>query len=246
VAGVDSIVSALKDLYVFQRSLADGIPVASEIAKLNGAKGPAKRYGGYAYGGQIGGWSPHSRADNIPAMLTADEWVHPVDAVDYYGPQIMGAIQHRKVPREILSGFASGQLGKMGDLPLGLAAGGPVAPIDTSSLWRFVATMAHTRIPSKSEVAAKVPIGSGPGGAFVRAQNGKPYIWADAGPDGYDCSRHRQRGVQRAARPEPVQSHIFSTGSLPGRGSPSPASAGRSRRPGPTRASRRRRRRPAT
>jgi hypothetical protein len=215
VAGVDSIVSALKDLYVFQRSLADGIPVASEIAKLNGARGPAKRYGGYAYGGQIGGWSPHSRADNIPTLLTAKEWVHPVDAVDYYGTGAMSAIQHKRVPREILSGFASGQLGKMGDLPLGLAAGGPVAPIDTSSLWRFVATMAHTRIPSKSEVAAKVPIGSGPGGAFVRAQNGKPYIWADAGPDGYDCSGIVS-AVYNVLHGRSPYSHIFSTGSLPG------------------------------
>jgi hypothetical protein len=97
----------------------------------------------------------------------------------------------------------------MGDLPLGLAAGGQVAPIDTSSLWRFVATMAHTRIPSKSEVAAKVPIGSGPGGAFVRAQNGKPYIWASARPGRLRLLRHRVRGLQRAARPEPVQPHVL-------------------------------------
>lgn len=215
VAGVDQIVGALKDLYVFQRSLADGIPVASEIAKLNEKKGPAKRYGGFAEGGQIGGWSPHARADNIPAMLTAKEWVHPVDAVDYYGPQIMGAIQHRQVPREVLAGFASGRLGKMGDLPV-FASGGLVAPIDTSSLWKFVATMAHTRIPSKSEVASKVPIGAGPAGAFVRAQNGKPYIWADAGPDGYDCSGIVS-AVYNVLHGKSPYSHTFSTGSLPGR-----------------------------
>jgi hypothetical protein len=225
VAGVDSIVSALKDLYVFQRSLADGIPVASEIAKLNGQKGPAKRYGGYADGGQIGGWSPHSRADNIPAMLTANEWVHPVDAVDYYGPQIMGAIQHRQVPREILAGFASGKLGKLGDLPLGLAGGGLVAPIDTSALWRFVGNMSHTRIPSRAEVEAKVPIGSGPGGAFARSQNGKPYIWADAGPDGYDCSGIVS-AVYNVLHGRSPYTHTFSTGSLPGPWFPKPGIGG--------------------
>jgi hypothetical protein len=214
VAGVDSIASALKDLYVFQRSLADGIPIASEVAKLKGEKGPAKKYGGYAAGGQIGGWSPHSRADNIPAMLTAKEWVHPVDAVDYYGEQIMGAIQHRQVPREVLAGFARGQLGKMGDLPLGLAGGGQVAPIDTSTLWRFIGNMGHTRIPSKSEVASKVPAG-GAAGPFLRAQDGKPYIWASAGPKGYDCSGIVS-AVYNLLHGRNPYSHTFSTGSLPG------------------------------
>jgi hypothetical protein len=215
VAGVDQIVSSLKDLYVFQRSLADGIPIASEVAKLNEKKGPAKRYGGYAYGGQIGGWSPNSRADNIPAMLTANEWVHPVDAVDYYGAQAMSAIQHKQVPREVLTGFASGRLGKMGDLPLGLAAGGQVAPIDTSALWRFVATMRNTRIPSKAEVASKVP-GGGAAGPFLRAQDGKPYIWASAGPHGYDCSGIVS-AVYNLLHGKNPYSHTFSTGSLPGR-----------------------------
>lgn len=214
VAGVDQIISALKDLYVFQRSLADGIPLASEIAKLNEKAGPAKRYGGFADGGQIGGWSPHSKADNIPAMLTAREWVHPVDAVDYYGSNIMGAIQHRKVPRELLAGFASGPLGKLGDLPL-FAAGGQVAPIDTSTLMRFMVNASRTRVPSKKEVAAKVPIGAGPGGAFVRAQNGKPYIWAEAGPDGYDCSGIAS-AVWNVLHGKYPYNHTFSTASLPG------------------------------
>ena len=215
VRGVDGIISALKDLYVFQRSLADGIPLASEIAKLNEKAGPARRYGGFADGGQIGGWSPHPKADNIPAMLTANEWVHPVDAVDYYGPQVMSAIQHRQVPREVLTGFARGQLGKMGDLPLGLAAGGQVAPIDTSTLWRFVTTAARTRIPSRAQVESKVPAG-GAAGPFLRAQNGKPYIWAAAGPDGYDCSGIAS-AVYNLLHGRNPYNHIFSTASLPGK-----------------------------
>jgi hypothetical protein len=50
---------------------------------------------------------------------------------------------------------------------------------------------------------------------FVQSQAGKPYIWADAGPDGYDCS-----GIVSAAynilRGKSPYSHTFSTGSLPG------------------------------
>lgn len=51
--------------------------------------------------------------------------------------------------------------------------------------------------------------------AFVQSQAGKPYIWADAGPDGYDCS-----GIVSAAynilHGRSPYSHTFSTESLPG------------------------------
>lgn len=51
--------------------------------------------------------------------------------------------------------------------------------------------------------------------AFVRAQAGKPYVWASAGPGGYDCS-----GIVSAAynilKGRKPHSHTFSTGSLPG------------------------------
>ncbi len=47
-------------------------------------------------GGQVAGWSPHDRADNIPAMLTAREYVHPVAAVDHYGVAAMEAVRTRR------------------------------------------------------------------------------------------------------------------------------------------------------
>jgi TP901 family phage tail tape measure protein len=65
-------------------------------------------------------------------------------------------------------------------------------------------------------------IGNGEGGgnvgkamAFVRSQAGKPYIWADAGPDGYDCSGIVSAVYNMMAGKRPY-SHTFSTGSLPG------------------------------
>jgi TP901 family phage tail tape measure protein len=65
-------------------------------------------------------------------------------------------------------------------------------------------------------------IGSGGGGgnvgkamSFVRSQAGKPYIWADAGPDGYDCSGIVSAVYNMMAGKNPY-SHTFSTGSLPG------------------------------
>jgi hypothetical protein len=43
----------------------------------------------YATGGRVAGWSPHDKADNVPAMLTAGEYVHPVASTRYYGTDIM-------------------------------------------------------------------------------------------------------------------------------------------------------------
>lgn len=76
-------------------------------AKLNiPTVSPAK----LAAGGKVPGYSPHDRADNIPAMLTAGEFVQPVDAVDYYGPEFMDLLRKRKIPREMLGlrGYATG------------------------------------------------------------------------------------------------------------------------------------------
>lgn len=60
---------------------------------------PFKLPRGFASGGQVDGHSPHKRADNIPAALTAGEYVHPVDAVKYYGVQFMEAIRKRQLPK---------------------------------------------------------------------------------------------------------------------------------------------------
>lgn len=62
----------------------------------------------FAAGGPVGGWSPHRRADNVPAMLTAGEYVHPVDAVGYYGTDVMDALRRRRIPREQLAYLAGG------------------------------------------------------------------------------------------------------------------------------------------
>lgn len=52
--------------------------------------------------------------------------------------------------------------------------------------------------------------------SFLRAQSGKPYVWASAGPRGYDCS-----GIVSAAynilHGNNPYSHTFSTESLPGK-----------------------------
>jgi len=63
------------------------------------------RVGGLAYGGpvvrrdsggEIPGYSPHPRADNIPVMATAGEYMQPVNAVQHYGMAAMDAVRERR------------------------------------------------------------------------------------------------------------------------------------------------------
>lgn len=61
--------------------------------------GQTYNYGQFAAGGEIGGRSPHKRADNIPIMATAGEYMLPVDAVQYYGKDFMDAVKDRKLPK---------------------------------------------------------------------------------------------------------------------------------------------------
>ncbi len=52
----------------------------------------------FAAGGQIYG-PGGPRDDKIPAFLSNREWIHPVDAVDYYGPDFMRAVQTKRFPK---------------------------------------------------------------------------------------------------------------------------------------------------
>jgi hypothetical protein len=61
-----------------------------------------------AEGGLIPGYSPHRSADNILAMVTADEYIQPVDTVRHYGVDVMERLRRREIPREALSHFATG------------------------------------------------------------------------------------------------------------------------------------------
>jgi TP901 family phage tail tape measure protein len=60
---------------------------------------------GFAKGGEVLGRSPNKKADNIPAWLTAEEWVHPVDTVKYYGKKVMEGMQQKIFPREIFYNY---------------------------------------------------------------------------------------------------------------------------------------------
>lgn len=66
--------------------------------------------GRYADGGPIAGTSPHPKADNILIKATAGEFMQPVHAVKHYGENTMEAIRQKRIPKEVLAGFADGGL----------------------------------------------------------------------------------------------------------------------------------------
>jgi hypothetical protein len=92
------------------RALKEGGPYLGPIlATLIYANGLARvasiRAQAYATGGPVRGYSPNDRADNIPARLTAGEYVQPVDAVRFYGSGVMEALRRRLIPRSLFSGM---------------------------------------------------------------------------------------------------------------------------------------------
>lgn len=63
----------------------------------------------HAEGGRIDGYSPHPKADNILARLTAGEFVMPVAAVDHYGVGFMESVRSKQMPRSVaMPGYAEG------------------------------------------------------------------------------------------------------------------------------------------
>jgi hypothetical protein len=77
--------------------------VAAGLARVN-----AIQQQQLAAGGEVKGYSPHTKADNIPIRATAGEYVHPVKAVRYYGTKAMDAIRTTSIPREVVRRWVDG------------------------------------------------------------------------------------------------------------------------------------------
>lgn len=80
-----------------------------------------------AEGGMVKGWSPSKSADNIPARLTAGEFVMPVDAVKRYGVGFFEALRRQAIPDEVLMGIRMPNLPVHRPAHASFAAGGSVS-----------------------------------------------------------------------------------------------------------------------
>jgi len=122
---------------------------ASDLARNEEDDTAAPAYGNggvirRAAGGMIPGYSPHPKADNIPIMATAREFIEPVGSVDYYEPWVFEALRRRSIPRDSLHAFLRGGLSR---LPT-FAEGGMVPPF---TVQRFAdgGSVATPAAPSK-------------------------------------------------------------------------------------------------
>jgi len=103
-----------------------GGPVAAaSIAALTGtqiAKVVAQKY---ATGGEVAG---PGGTDNVPAMLTAGEYVIPRGSVQYYGMQLLDGLRGKLINRESINNFANNIKSPVHVPKVAFAAGGPVLP----------------------------------------------------------------------------------------------------------------------
>ena len=76
------------------------------IVAAQGAVALGKIYAqNLAVGGMVQGWSPTKTADNIPANLTAGEYVLQVDAVRKYGLGFVEALNRQLIPTDMVAGL---------------------------------------------------------------------------------------------------------------------------------------------
>jgi hypothetical protein len=209
--GVDAVTSAWNRVreaaavpvrFVVEQVINKGIiDTFNTVAGFFGVKGLAHIGVPFAQGGPVSGPGTDT-SDSIWARLSNNEYVIPARKVREYGVGFFDWLIGRPKtsrPGDGSEGIAfaagglvdilallSGPAKWLGDRALGLVDRVPGGP-----LVRNVAGGMARKIIDSAAKWVTGHIGSGDvGGAmsFLRAQVGKPYIWASAGPAGYDCS----------------------------------------------------------
>lgn len=171
VDGVDIVMQQLKNLKAAQLALNENMAPQDAYAKIsnNNIYRAFAASGGYIRGPGT------TTSDSIPAMLSDQEFVQQASAVEHYGVPFMHALNQKRIPKQLLPGYAAG------GLVARLASGGLVEE------WDFPVNVSKTRIPSLDEVRSKVlaavgaSFGAGPGfGSWPSspsAQRGDSGVW---------------------------------------------------------------------
>jgi hypothetical protein len=172
ITGANAVYQQLIDLKIAQLALATNVDVATAGKQIHNQMGFG--IGGLAMGGPIFGPGTGT-SDSILARLSAGEHVWTAkevaaagghSAVEAIRQLVLGRSPRTRYPGDGSAGIA-------------FAEGGAV--------WPFPIDVSHTKIPyTLKELQDK--FGGGDAMVFLKAQVGKPYIWASAGPAGYDCS----------------------------------------------------------
>lgn len=170
-----------------------------------GGKFHANTIPGYKTGGPVNGPGT-DKSDSIWARLSRGEFVIPANIVRAYGVRFFNSMIGKSGPQSPYPGDGSAGLafaggGPVGDIWDAFTNPGKILSSSISGLLDKVpgagpfVNMAKS-IPgvmidkmvdrAKSLFASEGPVGKA--AVFLKQQIGKPYIWASAGPNGYDCS----------------------------------------------------------
>jgi hypothetical protein len=180
IGKIGGVVKALENLYITQRAIAEGIPLASARAAVKEKGGPAKQFGGYAAGGLFDGRlpGPPSRVDNLRGRGPGGREFGLAG-----GEFIVNAAQtskHRGVLEAINAGFD------------GFAAGGYFPPVDTSTRIPFRTDLSKAHVMSladaKSRVTPAIPAG------------GRTGPWIEQAAKAIDASARVISGFRPGAR----------------------------------------------
>ena len=126
-SGTASSASGLAGAFDALKAAADALAVSLANAADNGG---TQTFSG---GGHVQGAGSET-SDNIPAMLSHNEYVHNARAVNHYGLSFMHAVNSLKLPKFSLGGLVSGLTGFAYAPVQHFATGGPVlAAIPSSS-----------------------------------------------------------------------------------------------------------------
>lgn len=163
----------------------------------------------YHTGGMVGtnGMSTQGRpgrgnsplgGDEVPTILQAGEFVFPKSAVQLYGSEYLqklseGAPTVQQDNTAGIGGMFGSLMGAMGHSIIGIAM---------NNLMTYAASLYGG--------------GGGTGSAveFAKAQDGKPYVWGSAGPNGYDCSGYMSAIANVLTGQDNPYKRLFATGSV--------------------------------
>jgi hypothetical protein len=144
IGKIGGVVKALENLYISQRAIAEGIPLASARAAVKEKGGPAKQFGGYAQGGLFDGRlpGPPSRVDNLQGVGPDGK------AFGLAGGEfIVNAPQTSKY-RDVLEAINAGRDG--------YATGGYFPPVDTSTRIPFRTDLSKAYVMSLADARSRV------------------------------------------------------------------------------------------
>ncbi|MFW0796559.1 phage tail tape measure protein [Gordonia sp. CPCC 205515] len=160
-----------------QLRLPDGTYI-SNMNSLLPKNNPRGGSGGSAWdragGGQVFG-PGGPKDDLIPVNLSNREYVQQVSAVDYYGVGFMNALNARKIPREMLPGYADG--GLVTDDEMARMGGGTV----NLSLWKAVKTHNPAAILTSAKTDHFIDGGYHPKGEAIDvdpSEANAQYLWS--------------------------------------------------------------------